>query len=187
MSEDRQVSVGMGTASDAEGSLDAICDLYDDVFSAPPFLWPEGESVRHRESLHGLIRDSTFGFAWARASKTLIGFVYGVELKAGTDWWEGFHQPIPAAFTEEWPGRTFAVIDLAVQRFRRRAGLGRELLDTLLHSRTEDRATLAVQPRAADTHAFYRAVGGWRLVGRQDTREYESAQFDVYVRDLAKP
>ncbi|MEU2176843.1 GNAT family N-acetyltransferase, partial [Nocardia sp. NPDC019219] len=101
--------------------------------------------------------------------------------------WDGFQQPVSPDVTREWPGRTFAVIDLAVQKSARRLGIGRRLLDTLLDSRSEQRATLAVQPQAEDTHAFYRAIGGWHLVGRQDTPASVSPEFDVYIRELRSP
>ncbi|WP_353963920.1 GNAT family N-acetyltransferase [Nocardia implantans] len=89
--------------------------------------------------------------------------------------------------TQEWPGRTFAVIELAVRESARRHGLGRRLLDILLDSRPEQRATLAVQSQAADAHAFYRAIGSWHLVGRQDTPTFVSPEFDIYVRELRSP
>jgi ribosomal protein S18 acetylase RimI-like enzyme len=91
---------------------------------------------------------------------------------------------VPAEVTREWSGRTFAVIDLAVELSARQQGIGRRLLDTLLDSRPEQRATLAVQPQAEGSHAFYRAVGGWHLVGRQDTPALVSPQFDIYIRAL---
>ncbi|AHH20545.1 hypothetical protein NONO_c57670 [Nocardia nova SH22a] len=56
----------------------------------------------------------------------------------------------------------------------------------LLGSRSEERATLAVQPQAAETHAFYAAVGGWVLLGRQHVPGfgYTNDWFDIYVEDL---
>jgi len=66
----------------------------------------------------------------------------------------------------------------------RRQGLGRRLLTTLLGGRPEQRATLAVQPQVAGSHAFYAAIGGWELIGRQDTPGYVSSEFDIYVRTL---
>ncbi|WP_024800448.1 GNAT family N-acetyltransferase [Nocardia sp. BMG51109] len=187
MGENQQVSVGLGSVADAGRWLDAVCDIYDQVFSEPPFVWPEGESGRHRAMMDRLIEDPTFGIALARTPDDLVGFVYGVGLKPDGPWWDGFQQPVPDDLVREWDGRTFAVIDLAVQQNWRRRGLGRRLLDVLSSSRPEERATLAVQPQAADSHAFYAAVGEWRSVGRQDTPGYVSSQFDIYVRELVKP
>ncbi len=176
--------VRLGTADDARHHFDAICELYDAAFSAPPFVWPETESQRHREMLSDMITKPGFGITLAESRERLVGFVYGTTLSTSTGWWDGFQQPVSPDVTREWPGRTFAVIDLAVQESERRHGIGRRLLDILLGSRPEQRATLAVQPQAEDTHAFYRAVGGWRFVGRQDTPAFVSPEFDIYIREL---
>ncbi|WP_280362299.1 GNAT family N-acetyltransferase [Nocardia wallacei] len=184
MGEGEQVTVVAGSAVEARREMDAVCALYDEVFSVPPFVWPEDESVRHRQMLDRLTFDPTFGIAFATTADNLVGFVYGVGLKPDTNWWNGFQQPVPNHVTREWTGRTFAVIDLAVQNDWRRKGIGHRLLNVLLNTRSEERATLAVQPHAADSHAFYAAIGGWQLVGRQDTPDYVSSQFDIYIADL---
>ncbi|MEV4126118.1 GNAT family N-acetyltransferase [Nocardia sp. NPDC049707] len=181
------VSIRVGTADDTSKHFDAICTLYDEAFSAPPFVWPPTESTRHRDMLKRMITDPGFGIALAQSNDALIGFAYGTALSANTGWWQGFQQSVPDELTQEWPGRTFAVIDLAVQTSARRHGIGRRLLDTLLDSRPEQRATLAVQPQAADSHAFYAAIGRWRLIGRQDTPGMLSPQFDIYVKELDSP
>ncbi|WP_433526143.1 GNAT family N-acetyltransferase [Nocardia pseudovaccinii] len=178
------VSVWIGTATDARDHFDSICTLYEAAFSAPPFVWPESEAQRHREMLDRMIGSPTFGIALAESAGTLIGFAYGDALSTETRWWEGFQAPVAAEVTRESLGRTFAVIDLAVEASVRRRGIGRRLLDTLLDSRTEERATLAVQPQAEGSHAFYDALGGWQLIGRQDTPAYVSPQFDIYLRVL---
>ncbi|WP_169811063.1 GNAT family N-acetyltransferase [Nocardia amamiensis] len=180
-------SVRLGTADDVRHHFDGICELYDEAFSAPPFVWPVDESQRHRQMLTKMIALQGFGIALAESGDTLVGFVYGDTLTTNTGWWDGFQQPVHPDVTREWPGRTFAVIDLAVQKSARRHGIGRRLLDTLLDSRPEQRVTLAVQPQAEDSHAFYRAIGGWRLVGRQTTPVFVSPEFDIYVRELGSP
>ncbi|MEU2030642.1 GNAT family N-acetyltransferase [Nocardia amamiensis] len=180
-------SVRIGTADDARHHFDAICELYVEAFSAPPFVWPETESQRHRQMLAKMSASPSFGVALAESDGGLVGFVYGSTLTTDTGWWDGFQQPVPPDVLREWPGRTFAVIDLAVRESARRHGIGRRLLSMLLDSRPEQRATLAVQPQAEDSHAFYRAVGGWRLVGRQTTPAFVSPEFDIYIRELGNP
>ncbi|MBB5912916.1 ribosomal protein S18 acetylase RimI-like enzyme [Nocardia transvalensis] len=184
MSGDSAVTVTAVSGGDAAPEIGAICHLYDEVFSVAPFVWPDGESARHRQMMGRIVDDPTFGAALARARGDLVGFVYGVALTPLTRWWEGFQEPVGEQFLAEWPGRTFAVIDLAVHRDRRGRGVGRRLLGTLLAARPEERATLAVQPDAVDSHAFYKALGGWHLIGRQDTPGSVSSQFDIYVSDL---
>jgi len=145
--------------------FDAVCELYDAVFSQPPFDWPEGRSEEHRRSLERLRADPTFGMATADVGGELVGFAYGLTLKPDTKWWQGADQPLPDDLTVERAGRTFAVIDLGVRADRRRRGIGRALLSTLLNGRQEERATLAVQPHATGAQAPSARLG-WPTAGR---------------------
>lgn len=176
-------TVILGTATRAEALLEPICELYDEVFSAPPFLWTDEESKHHRKMLASLITEPSFGIATAETD-TLVGFAYGYALPANTRWWQGFQKPLPDHLTQEWEGRTFALIDLAVREQCRRQGIGRRLVQCLLNSRAEERATLSVQPSAADAQAFYDHLG-WHKVGRKEMPPGAvSPLFDVYVRAL---
>ena len=168
----------------AKALIDSICDLYDEVFSAAPFLWTDEESGHHRNMLVSLLDEPTFGVVRAEAGGQLVGFAYGYTLPVDTRWWQGFQEPPPAELTRERVGRTFALIDLAVQREWRGQGIGRQLVSTLLEGRSEERATLCVQPTAADAQVFYDRLG-WRRVGRKDMPPGAvSPTFDVYVVEL---
>lgn len=180
------MTVGLCTADRARTLHEPICDIYDAVFSVAPFVWTDAESAHHRSMLNRLIADPSFGIAVAMSGNTLVGFAYGYALTK-PDWWAGFRDPVPDYLIREWPGRTFALIDLAVQPEWRRRGIGRRLVDCLLASRTEERATLAAQPQAEVSHRFYAALGGWINVGRQNTPGFVSPRFDIYVRKLEKP
>jgi ribosomal protein S18 acetylase RimI-like enzyme len=168
--------------------LEPICALYDAVFSVSPFRWTEEESAHHRWSLAELIGDPTFGLATAGAAGGLVGFAYGVRLAATTGWWQGFEEPLRPELVAEHEGRTFALIDLAVDEGYRGRGLGRQLLDVLLGSRGEERATLCVQPTATETQAIYEHLG-WRRVGRKRAGSGAvSPLWDVFVLPLqARP
>ncbi|MGH3479191.1 MAG: GNAT family N-acetyltransferase [Nocardioidaceae bacterium] len=174
--------------SQAAVLLNPICLLYDTVFSQPPFRWTEDESQHHRQSLNRLITNPTFALVTAEASGELVGFAYGVALKPDTQWWSGTTEPLPDELTAEWNGRTFAIIDLAVRADHRKRGIGRALLDALLASRQERRATLTVQPVATDTKEFY-AYLGWQWVGTTKAPAGAVAPFfDLYLLPLhAKP
>lgn len=177
-------TVRIRNAGEAERLIDAICNLYDEVFSAPPFHWTDDESGHHRDMLTSLIAEPTFGIVTAEVYGQLIGFAYGYQLRPDTRWWNGFRTPLAAELAQERTGRTFALIDLAVRRTSRRAGVGRQLVSTLLDSRSEERATLSVQPPAVDAQAFYDRLG-WRKVGRKDMPPGAvSPSFDVYVVEL---
>ncbi len=128
-----------------------------------------------------------FGVATASAGDELVGFAYGHRLPPTTRWWQGFLEPVPAELATEYDGRTFAIIDVAVRPGWRRQGIGRRLLDTLLASRSEERATLAVQPWAEESHIFYKRLG-WHYVGRLPGVAGESAPFfDIYWLPLRTP
>jgi GNAT superfamily N-acetyltransferase len=176
--------VDLGGADLARPLLDSICDLYDEVFSAPPFFWRDDESELHRERLTGLLEDQTFGTVVARVSGELVGFAYGFGLPADTKRWSRLVEPVSSAqVTAEWPGRTFLLFDYAVRQAHRGQGIGRRLHDVLLGSRPEERATLTVQPTAMETKRIYEHWG-WRKVGQMEGGPTAAApMFDVYLRD----
>lgn len=176
--------ITVGTAETAKELTAAICTLYDAVFSQPPFHWTNTESAHHRQSLVEMMADPTFGIVTAEATGGLAGFAYGVRLSPQTGWWWSFEKPLPSELTVEWEGRTFALIDVAVDERYRGQGIGRQLVDTLLGSRSEERATLCVQPIATKTQAIYRHLG-WQYVGRREASTYAvSPYWDVYVLSL---
>ena len=178
------VQIQLGTPATTEALFEPICILYDQVFSQPPFLWTDAESAHHRKLLATLIKEPSFGIAAAEARGQLVGFAYGYTLRQDTQWWQNFLEPLAEELTHEWEGRTFALIDLAVHEAWRGHGLGRKLTEALLASRTEERATLSVQPTATDTQAFYVHLG-WRKVGRKKMPPgVVSPFFDVYVVEL---
>jgi len=177
------VRVEIGGAELARRLLDLICDLYDDVFSVPPFFWRDDESELHRQRLLRLVDDPTFGIAVARDGDDLVGFAYGFSVPPDTKWWSDLVAPTEPTLTAEWPGRTFLLFDFGVRASRRGQGIGRMLHDAVLGSRGEERATLAVQPTAIDTKRIYQHWGWWR-VGQVDGGPTAAAPaFDVYLRD----
>lgn len=180
------VRTQIGTPATARRLFEPICALYDQVFSRPPFRWTEEESQHHRDLLASLIEEPSFGIATCESDEQLAGFAYGYRLRPGTGWWQGFLEPVPEDIAREWPGRTFALIDLAVDPAWRGRGLGRKLTETLLASRSEQRATLSVQPTATAAQAFYVHLG-WHRVGRQKMPPgVVSPFFDIYVVELRR-
>jgi GNAT superfamily N-acetyltransferase len=175
--------IDLGTADLAGPLLDPICELYDEVFSAPPSYWQEEESQLHRERLVRPLEDPTFGITVARVDAELVGFAYGFSVPVDTKRWSRLLVPLPDQVTREWPGRTFMLFDFAVRASYRGRGVGRALHDRLLGSRTEERATLSVEPEAVDSKHIYEHWG-WRQVGQSIGGPGESSpMFDVYLRD----
>lgn len=173
----------LGGAALARPLLNAICALYDEVFSAPPFFSREDESDLHRERLLRLLDDPSFGVAVARAGGELAGFAYGFRVAPDTTRWDGLIGEASSELVAEWPGRTFLLFDYGVQAALRGRGVGRKLHDGLLGSRDEERATLTVQPTAKDTKAIYEHWGWWQVGQVEGGPTSAAPAFDVYLRD----
>jgi GNAT superfamily N-acetyltransferase len=106
------------------------------------------------------------GFALAEASHGgyLVGYACGIPLRSSTDWWRDLTTPLPAAITDERPGRTFALTQLLVRSSWRRQGIAGELVELILDGRAEERAVVKLSPSAAAQAAFRN--WGWTKVGR---------------------
>ncbi|OLB75208.1 MAG: hypothetical protein AUI14_21430 [Actinobacteria bacterium 13_2_20CM_2_71_6] len=175
--------VDLGTAALARPLLDPICELYDEVFSAPPSHWRDEESELHRGRLLRLLDDPTFGITVAWVGEEPVGFAYGYTVPVDTKRWLRLVEPLPEEMTAELPGRTFMLFDFAVRASYRGRGIGRALHHGLLASRSEERATLSVEPDVTGTKRIYEHWG-WRQIGQSiGTPGESSPMFDVYLRD----
>jgi GNAT superfamily N-acetyltransferase len=123
------------------------------------------------------------GFALAEASHGgyLVGYGCGMPLRSSTDWWRDLTAPLPAAITDEHPGRTFALTQLLVRGSWRRQGIAGELLELILDGRAEERAAVKLPPIAAAGQAAFRHWG-WTKVGR--ARGPAASVSDILTRPL---
>ena len=128
-------------------------------------------------------RQPGFVLAEARHGGFLVGYGCGMPLRPSTSWWRGLTTPLPADFTAEHPGRTFALTLLLVRAAWRRQGIGAELYYLVMSGRPEKRGTLTVPPGAAAAQGAFRAWG-WRKVGRAHGEDPESGILDVLVTDF---
>jgi ribosomal protein S18 acetylase RimI-like enzyme len=177
------MEIQAGSGGVAEAFFGRICQLYDTVFSKPPFVWIPEESRSHEELLRRLIADSSFSAVVIHEGSELIGFAYGATLGPDTHWWNGLPPDKDAEFYSERPGRTFALIDLAVHPAHRRRGFGRLLVTELLNHRSEERATLSVQPTAIGAQHFYGHLG-WTHIGVKEAAPGSvSPRWDIFVKD----
>lgn len=180
----RTIRTQLETPSTAESVYEPVCQLFAAVFGAPPLNRSPQTLASQRRSLRALMTERTFGLATAWDGAQLVGFAYGHAVAADSRWWDGLLEPVEAEITREWDGRTFAVIDMGVAQSHQATGVGRQLLETLLTSRPEERASLSVVPDNDRAHGFYRHLG-WRYVGRvQGAPEHTSPFFDMYVHNL---
>jgi ribosomal protein S18 acetylase RimI-like enzyme len=176
-----QVRTLVENPDSAVEAFDAVCTLFASVFGAPPLSRPPGTLAHQRDSLRSLMSEPTFGMATAWNGDELVGFAYGYALNSRSRWWDDMLTPVAAEVTREWDGRTFVVIDMAVTQERQSQGIGRQLLDTLLAARSEERASLSVVPDNDRAHGFYRHLG-WQHVGQVKGAPHHTAPFfDIYL------
>lgn len=109
----------------------------------------------------------------------------GWPLQHDAAWWDALvlDEGDPAEFTAETGARTFALSEIMVSAEHTGQGLARALHDELLRGRTEQRATLLVNPDNERAYARYRKWG-WYRVGRQRPSWEGSPVFDVLMREL---
>jgi GNAT superfamily N-acetyltransferase len=178
------VTVSLGTATTARQLFESVYRLYHATFSKPPYQWPADEAEKYPQRFDYLVASPTFGIAIAQRNAEVVGFAYGHTLRRDTKWWDGFVTPVSEDVTMERAGRTFALVDFAVAESVRGTGIGRRLHETLLGSRQEERATLAMEPRAHQARAIYEHWG-WRVIGRLRGPATDFApEFDIMVLPL---
>ncbi len=149
-------------AGPAAGSLlDVVGPMYAEVYAEAPYYEGEAEVTAFAKGWERLVGAPGFRLVVARSAEQDVGFALGCMLPADTGWWAGALSPLPEDLTTERPGRTFAVIEMAVRKPFRGRGIGRELHARLLTGVTAERATLCVrpEPEAAPARAAYGAWG----------------------------
>jgi ribosomal protein S18 acetylase RimI-like enzyme len=128
-------------------------------------------------------RQPGFVLAEARHGGYLVGYAFGMPLRPSTSWWRQLTTPLPEEVTTEHPGRTFALVELAVRPSWRRQGIAAALHDLILEDRPEGRATLTVSPTAAPAQSAFRKWG-WRKVARTHDDGPGSPVSDVLIIPL---
>lgn len=158
----------------AAGATEHIA-LHDEVFG------PDDPAFARRLGVWR--RQPGFALAGARHGGYLVGYACGMPLRPSTDWWRDVTAPLPAATTDEYPGRTFALAQLLVRSSWRRQGIAAELLDILLDGRAEERATVKL-PSAAAAQAVFRAWGWTRVARARGGHDSSVPVCDILTRPL---
>lgn len=92
--------------------------------------------------------------------------------------------PLPDGYTEENGTRTLALNEIVIRRTWRGTGLAHRIHEDLLTGRTEERATLLVNPKAGDgkVQAVYERWGYGRIGDQQPFPD--SPVFAAMMRSL---
>ncbi|WP_131738931.1 GNAT family N-acetyltransferase [Actinomadura roseirufa] len=166
------------TGLEASSLLDGIADVYDEVYSEPPYnsgpLFARSAFLERTRSQLGA---DGFALVTAEVDGKFAGFSFGFSL--GSRWWGGDTSSSPPHEIQK--ATKFAVIELVVRRPFRGSGLGSGLLAELLVERSEEYATLLSVPEAP-AHAMYERWN-WRTVGTVQPRA-DAPVMDAMVKEL---
>lgn len=152
------------TATEAAQLMDELCGVYADAYGAVPGEDTREKSGAFRERATGALGAHNFSLMAAKAGVQLVGFAFGYSLRPERGWWDGLSPEPPEGFTEETGDRTVVLSEIEVRRSWQGQGIGRAVHDAFLSGRSEERATLASNPKATDIHALYERWG-WQKMG----------------------
>jgi ribosomal protein S18 acetylase RimI-like enzyme len=185
MDSPARAAAGIGIESrggdEARGLADVVSGLYQAVFSLPPFSGDDAEFANQRSYYPVMTERPGFRLTTARAGNERVGFGYGFLLPPDTRWWSGLADPVSGEFAQEDGHRTFALIDFGVLPAWRGHGVGRAIHDELLAGSGARRATLSVQPKAAETQEIYRRWGWRKVSSREMDPPVPAPVFDILV------
>lgn len=149
--------------NESEQAFDVVRAIYSEVYAEPPYLEGPADFDDFGQSLPRRAAAPGFRLVVASVGTEAVGFALGHELGARTRWWDGALAALPDDVTSEWPGRTFAVIELAVLKPWRGRGYARQLHAHLVAGLGVERLTLLVRPDAEPAHRAYDAWGYERV------------------------
>lgn len=181
---DRLTLTVYGTDTSAD-QRSTVGELYAEVYAEPPYNEGPTEAEDFTSGWPRTIDQRNFRLVVARRAGEPIGFAFGLQLRARTKWWDGALTPLSDAITAEHSGRTFAIIEIAVQRPYRQRGVGRLLHSHLTAGLSEERITLLVRPEAPAPQSAYRSWG-YQPVGQ--IRPFpDGPVYDVMIKPLVSP
>jgi GNAT superfamily N-acetyltransferase len=152
------------TAADAAQLMDELCEVYADAYGAVPGEDTREKSLAFRGRATSALEARSYSLVTGEVAGQLVGFAFGYSLRPERGWWDGLSPEPPEGFTEETGSRTVVLAEIEVRRAWQGQGIGRAVHDAFLSGRSEERATLASNPKATDTHALYERWG-WQKMG----------------------
>lgn len=169
-------------ADESEQAFDVVRAIYSEVYAEPPYLEGPADYDDFGRSLPSRAAAPGFRVVLAYVGTEAVGFALGHELGARTRWWHGALTALPDDVTSEWPGRTFAVIELAVRKLWRGQGYAGQLHAHLVAGLSVERLTLLVRPDAEPAHRAYESWG-YECVGQVKPFD-DSPIYDAMLRPL---
>jgi ribosomal protein S18 acetylase RimI-like enzyme len=169
----------------ARVQLDAVEGIYASAYAEPPYREGPEDVAEFCAGWPHRVAQPSFRLVVARLRGAPVGFTFGHQLTANTRWWNGLLDQVDEDVVTERPGRTFAVIELAVQNTFRRCGIGNELHAHLLAGLTEERATLLVRPDAIAARSAYLSWG-YRPIGRLQPFA-NGPTYDAMIKEVQVP
>lgn len=166
----------------AAAHADELQALHAEVYANPPY-GRHGDAALFAHRFRVQCRQPGFALAEARHGGYLVGYAAGMPLRPSTSWWRDVTTPLPREITTEYPGRTFALVELLVRASWRRQGIAAALYNLIVHNRPEERATLIVLPTATPAQKAFQKWG-WRKIARTNDPHDGSCFYDVLVTTL---
>jgi len=175
-----EITVDRLDVARAMDRLDEIVAAYIEVYAPTgnPFFGEE----RFRLQLAGHMGSPAWELDCAEVDGELVGFVCGFALPATTSWWRGLETKVPRGFTGEDGHRTLAISHVVVRAPWRRRHVARRLHDCLLSGRSEQRATVLVEPGNRPAQAAY-AAWGWHKAAELRPVWESAPLYDLLVLD----
>jgi|SRR5450755_169214 ribosomal protein S18 acetylase RimI-like enzyme len=183
------IALEMTGGEQAISHLDELRALYVEVYADPPYEWGDEHTSLFTDRFRTQCRQEGFTLVEARDGQELAGIAFGLTVKpvsGSSGWWSNLTSPLPPEVTAEWPGRTFAIIELLVRAPWRRQHIAQAMHDLLLKDRPEERAMLTALPAAEPAQTAYRKWG-WDKVAQKSNPLPGSPLFDVLVKPLQDP
>jgi hypothetical protein len=113
---------------------------------------------------------------------------YGITLPATTRWWATIQPPLTdPAFTREDGHRTFALFEVIVKPEHQGHGIGRQIHDHLLATRSEQRVTTATHHGNTHARNTYTTWGYHHIGTRQPTPPAPLIDVYLYTRTPIRP
>lgn len=178
----RDITFQLLDGAQAAAHADELQALHAEVYANPPYAHAD-DAALFADRFRVQRRQPGFVLAEARHGGYLVGYAAGMPLRPSTSWWRDLTIPLPGEFTTEYPGRTFALVELLVRASWRRQGIATTLHDLILANRREERATLTVLPVATPAQKAFQKWG-WQKVARTSDPRRSSPVFDVLVITL---